>query len=249
MKKLFWRRGVQGMLALAAAVAVLSPAAAQAQITRVSSSSDWTQAFGFNLGYFALKGDDSRGDDDVLFRNKESLLFETKDFNGPQVGAEWLVGLGEYLEGGVGIGFYQRSVPSIYASLVHEDGREIEQDLKLRVVPITATVRFLPIGRRTAVQPYVGAGIGLFNWRYTETGEFVDFNSDIFVDSFEAKGNEIGPVILGGIRFAVSESLLVGGELRYQDAKGDTGGIDEGFVGEKIHLGGWTTNFGIHFKF
>lgn len=237
------------MLGAIAVTAVLSPVSAQAQITRVSSSSDWTQAIGFNIGYFALKGDDSRGEDDVLFRNKESLLFETKDFNGAQIGAEWLVGLGEYLEGGVGIGFYQRTAPSIYRSLVNADGSEIEQDLKLRIVPMSATVRFLPVGRRNTLQPYIGAGIGLYNWRYTETGDFVDPSNNIFRASFEASGNEIGPVILGGLRFNVSEAFLVGGEFRYQDAKGDTGGISEGFLGEKIHLGGWSTNFGIHFKF
>ena len=237
------------MLGAIAMAAVLSPSAAHAQITRVNSSSDWTQAIGFNIGYFALKGDDSRGEDDVLFRNKESLLFDTKDFNGAQIGAEWLVGLGEYLEGGVGIGFYQRTAPSIYRSLVNADGSEIEQDLKLRIVPMNATVRFLPVGRRNSVQPYIGAGIGLFNWRYTETGEFVDPSNNIFRASFKASGNEVGPVILGGLRFNLSEAFLVGGEVRYQDATGDTGGINEGFVGDRINLGGWTTNFAIHFKF
>ncbi|HVL66031.1 MAG TPA: outer membrane beta-barrel protein [Vicinamibacterales bacterium] len=245
----YWRWGVQCVLGVIAAAAILAPATAHAQITRVGTSADWRQAIGFNLGYFALKGEDGRGEDDVLFRNRDSLLFELKDFNGARIGAEWLVALGEYLEGGVGISFYQRSVPSIYARLVHPNGAEIEQDLKLRTVPIDATVRFLPVGRRGSVQPYVGAGIALINWRYTETGEFVGFSDEIFRASFEAKGNEVGPLILGGIRFAAGDVWLVGGEIRYQDAKGATGGISEGFLGEKIHLGGWTTNFTVHFRF
>jgi opacity protein-like surface antigen len=243
-----WRRVSQVFLGVMAA-AILAPAPAQAQIVRVGSSSDWNQAIGFNLGYFVVKGDDKRGEDDVLFRNQDSLIFDTKDFNGATIGAEWLIGLGDYLEGGVGVGYYQKSVPSIYGALVQDDGTEIEQDLKLRIVPITATVRFLPIGRRNSVQPYVGAGIGFFNWRYSETGEFVDFNNDVFRANFEADGNEIGPVVLGGVRVAASDAWLVGGEIKWQDAKGDTGGIDEGFLGDKIHLGGWTTSLTVHFKF
>lgn len=244
----FWRRVRQVFLGVMAA-AILAPATAQAQIVRIGSSSDWNQAINFNLGYFVLKGDDGRGEDDVLFRNKDSLLFETKDFNGATIGAEWLIGLSDYLEGGVGIGYYQKTVPSIYGALVQDDGTEIEQDLKLRIVPITATVRFVPMGRRNPIQPYVGAGIGFYNWRYSETGEFVDFNNDVFRATFDAKGNEIGPVVLGGVRFAAADVWLVGGEIRWQDAKGDTGGIDEGFLGDKIHLGGWTTSVTFGFRF
>lgn len=249
MTTTYWQRGLQTIFGILAAAAILSPAPAAAQITRVSSSSDWKQAIGFNIGYLALKGDDARGEDDVLFRNQDSLIFETDDFNGGHIGAEWLVGLSRHLEAGAGIGFYSRTVPSIYRDFVNENGTEIDQDLKLRIVPMTATVRFVPTGRDASVQPYIGAGIGAFNWRYSETGEFVDFNGDIFRASYVAKGTEVGPVILGGIRFAVADVWMIGGEVRWHDAKGDTGGFEEGFLGDKIDLGGWTTSFGIHFRF
>ena len=58
---------------------------------------------------------------------------------------------------------------------VDNDGSEIEQDLRLRIVPIAFTIRVLPLGQSSAVQPYFGAGLGIFNWRYSESGEFVDF--------------------------------------------------------------------------
>jgi hypothetical protein len=244
----FLRWGAGGLAAVAIAT-VLAPVPAHAQISRVSGSSDSRQAIGFNLGYFAVKGEDSRGEDDVLFRDLDSLLFDISDFNGASFGAEWLVALTDYIEVGAGASFYSRSVPSIYRFLENADGSQIEQDLKLRQIPMAATVRFLPLGRRASVQPYIGAGIGAINWRYTETGEFVDENDDIFRASFEAKGTEVGPVILGGIRFPVADVWLIGGEVRWHSAKGDTGGIDEGFLGDKIELGGWTTNFAVHFRF
>lgn len=245
----FWRRGVPCLLGLLTAGVILAPAPAQAQITRVSNT-EWNQAFGFKIGYFAVKGDDARGEDgdDVIFNNQDSLLFDTKDFNGGSVGAEWLISLGRYFEAGADVSYYQRTVPSIYRDLVSEDGFEIEQDLKLRMIPISGTFRFLPAGRGT-VQPFIGAGVSVIPWRYSETGEFIDVNGDLFRDTFSAKGTEVAPVALFGIRFAVGDAWLVGGEFRYQDAKGDTGGFDAGFLGDKIHLGGWTSNFGIHFRF
>ena len=243
------RRCVRVVLGAMAIVAIVTPATASAQITRVSSSSDLRQAIGFNLGYFSIKDLDSRGTDDVLFLNLDSLLFDIDEFNGATYGAEWLFAVTDYIEVGAGIGFYQQTVPSIYRFLVGSDETEIAQELKLRQIPMSATVRFLPIGRRAAVQPYIGAGIGAINWRYTETGEFVDFDNNVFRDSFKADGTEIGPVVLGGVRFPIADVWLLGGEIRWHSAEGETGGIDAGFLGNKIDLGGWSANFTAHFRF
>lgn len=243
------RRVVQ----LASAVTVLAIAGvvpAQAQVRRVESGRN---AIGFNFGYFALRGLDSRVDDDVLVQDlsqgEYSLAFDIKDFNGATFGGEWVVGIGEYLEAGFGAGFYQGTVPSVYDQKVRDDGREIAQELKLRIVPLTATVRFLPIGRR-GITPYVGAGIGGFNWHYSEVGEFIFQNDVTDNDRFVADGWAAGPVVLGGIRFPVGDVWTVGGELRWQKAVGE-GLIDQNefFLGDKIDLGGWTTNFTVHLRF
>lgn len=248
MMKRMWLRGMRCALGLAAAAAILAPQAAQAQITRVGSSADTNQAFGFNLGYFVLRSEESRVSGDVLFNDLESLAFDIDEFNGPTFGAEYLVGFGDFIEAGFGINYHQRTVPSVYRDLVNVNGAEIAQDLKLRVVPMTATVRFLPIGRR-GVAPYVGGGVGLFNWKYTETGEFVDSNDDIFRGSFGADGNAFGGVILGGIRVPVADMWTVGGEVRWQKAEGDTSAGQPGLLGDKIDLGGWTTSFTMHVRF
>ena len=54
-------------------------------------------------------------------------------------------------------------MPTVYTDFVNANGTEIEQDLKLRIVPFTATVRFLPLGHHDGVEPYIGAGVGVFN--------------------------------------------------------------------------------------
>jgi opacity protein-like surface antigen len=237
-------------IALAAAGLAIAAAPAHAQVKRVETGKN---AIGFNIGYFAVRGVDARDDDDVLIQDLSqgaySLAFEVNDFNNATFGGEWVLGLGDYLEAGFGAGFYQRTVASVYAQKIRDDGSEIAQDLKLRIVPLTATVRFLPIGRK-GVTPYVGGGIGAFNWHYSEVGEFIFQNDVTDTDRFVADGTAVGPVVLGGIRFPVSDVFTVGGEIRYQKAVGK-GLIDQNefFLGDKIDLGGWTTNFTFHMRF
>lgn len=207
------------------------------------------QSINFYVGGFVAKGEDGRDRQDVLWNNLDFLAFDLKDFNGPTVGAEYLVGLNEFLDAGLGVGVYKRTVPSVYAQLVHDnDGAEIEQDLKLRMVPFTATVRFLPLGRSAGIEPYIGAGVAIINWRYSESGEFVDFtDGSIFRDSFVGKGTATGPTVLGGIRIPLG-SWGFGGEIRWQDAKGDLP-ADLGFAGDKIDLGGWNYLATINVRF
>lgn len=199
------------------------------------------QSLGLNVGYFSVRGEDARIPDDVLLENVNLFAFDIRDFSLGTVGAEWLIGIGDYFDAGVGVGFYRRTVPSAYADFIDIDGSEISQDFRLRVVPLTATVRVLPFGRDTSLQPYVGGGIGLFNWRYSEVGEFIDFsNFDIFRDRFVASGHDVGGLMLVGLRVPFGDRFAAGGEVRYQSASGRVG-IDQGFLNERIDLGGITT--------
>ena len=196
------------------------------------------QSLNFSLGYFTVRGEDARVEGDALVVNRDLYLFDFADFNGPSIGADYLVGLGDYFEVGAGIGYTSRAVDTIYDLFEHSDGSEIEQELKLRIVPMTATVRILPLGHTNPFQPYIGGGIGIYNWRYSETGEFIDFSvpgQPIFRDSYVASGTSIGPVAVFGLRFPVGQATI-GGEVRYQKAEGD---LDErDFLGPKIDLGG-----------
>ena len=118
-----------------------SPASAQVvQVTRA----DARNLVGFNLGYFMVNGEDSRVDGDVLLADLNDLAFQVDDFNNWTFGGEWLFGVSRYLETGVGVGYYSRTVTSVYRDFVNDNGSEIAQDLKLRIAPISATIRFLP---------------------------------------------------------------------------------------------------------
>jgi len=92
-----------------------------------------------------------------------------------------------------------------------------------------------------------GAGVGVFNWRYVESGDWVDSNNDIYRDSFVGSGTATGPVILGGLRIPAG-IWDIGGEVRWQKAKGELP-TSESFSADSINLGGWTysATFNIHF--
>jgi hypothetical protein len=205
------------------------------------STSYAQQSLNFYLGGFVPTGEDNRGNidgGDVLVNNLDFLAFNVEDFKGATAGVEYLVGLGDYLDAGLGIGTYRRTVPSVYADLVNANGSEIEQDLRLRIIPFTATVRFLPAGRDAWLVPYIGAGVGVFNWRYSETGDWVRSDDSIYRDTFVGSGTATGPVILGGLRLPIG-ALDLGYETRWQKAKGDLP-TSESFSADSINLGGWT---------
>jgi hypothetical protein len=214
-------------LALMAALSL--PATASAQ-----------QSFSLYVGGFFPRSLDARSDNDVLLENQfngdYALLFDLDEFHGATIGAEWLAAIGDRVEAGFGVGYYGQAVDSEYASFEEDDGTLIEQDLRLRVAPLSATVRLVPTGRDSAIQPYFGAGIAVFAWRYSETGEFIDtFDDSVFTDRFVGSGATVGPVLLGGLRFPVG-AWDIGGELRYQRAEGEL--PEDEFLGDTIDLGG-----------
>jgi len=217
--------------------AIMIPSVASAQ-----------QSLNFSIGGFVPRGEDGRPNDDVLVNNRDFLAFDIKDFNGATYGAEWLTGLGNHFEAGLGLGFYSQTVPAIYPGFVNDDGTEIEQDIKLRVAPFTATIRFLPLGhRKGGIEPYIGGGVGVFAWRYSETGQFLATDSSIFRGNFVTNGSASGPLILGGIRIPVG-NWGVGFEARHQSAEGKIPAEDD-FAGTKIDLGGFTYNFTVNVRF
>ena len=234
------RRFAASLAAVAAVLVVLGFIA-----TPVASAQ---QSVNFSIGGFTPRGFDGRSNDDVLVNNMDFLLFDVNDLNGPVVNADWLIGFGDWLEGGLGIGWYSRTSPAIYRNFTNADGSEIEQDLKLRVIPFSATVRILPLGRNAGIQPYIGGGVGVLQYRYSESGGFIDFGDlSIFNSTYVGSGTATGPVILGGIRFPVS-TTDIGFEMRHQSGKAELP-PEEQFAGPEIDLGGMNYLFTINVRF
>jgi len=212
------------------------------------------QSVNFYLGGFTPRALDARPNEDVLVANGAFLSTLNRDrgidigeFNNVTVGGEWLFAMTRNVEGGLGVAFYQKSVRTVDTDKVHPNGTDIEQTLKLRIVPLTATIRFVPFGNDQPIQPYFGAGVGVYRWRYSETGEFRDPQDIIFPGNFVGSGSAAGPTILGGVRFPAGPAV-VGFEIRHQSAQGKLPD-DQGFAGTKIDLGGYNYLLTMSYKF
>ncbi|HKB10583.1 MAG TPA: hypothetical protein VKD69_08010 [Vicinamibacterales bacterium] len=232
------KAGLKACAVLAAIGAAMMPAPAAAQ-----------QSINFSFGGFSPRAEDARSANDVLVQNRSFLDFDIGDLTGATVSGEYLIGLSDYFDAGVGIGFYQHStLAADRFSEFQGTGDPILADLKLRVVPFNATFRWLPLGHRAGVVPYIGGGVGVFGWRYSESGDFVaSDNVTIIHGNFVGSGSATGPVVVGGLRVPVG-GWSFGGEVKYQSATGNLP-ADQSFAGTKIDLGGFTYafTFGVRF--
>jgi opacity protein-like surface antigen len=212
------------------------------------------------VGGFIPKGLDGRTHGDVLAENLafRTLFDDVGDqdpihlFTGVNAGGEVLFGLGDFLEAGVGVGVFQSKERfSFYTDFTDTDGTDIEQSTKFRIVPVSVTVRAFPIGRTTPVQPYVGGGVNFYRWKYTESGEFIDFSDatlPVFSDTFTDSGSAVGATILGGVRVPVGRTLMIGGEVRWQGGSADLA-PELNFAGNKLDLSGVSVGATVHVKF
>jgi len=222
-----------------------------AAVFAAPASAQIVQSLHLGAGGFFPRGYDSRASGDVLVEDLNSLAFTIKDFNSWNVFGEWLVGFGPHIEVSAGVSYYKGSAPTIYQDLTHPDGTEIQQELGLRVVPITAMVRFLPIGRASSVQPYFGIGLSALPYRYTESGEFVDYSDySTFKNRYVATGTAIGAATAIGARIPIKGDIWgLTTEWRYQFGTGETGGLAAGFLNDKIDLSGNYFNVGLLVRF
>lgn len=210
------------------------------------------QTVNFYLGGFVPRSLSSRSADDVLVRDYYQssggfLVFNIADFKGATAGGEYLAGLGDWFDAGLSIGIYSRSAPAFDADFSHPDGSDVESTLALRVIPMTATFRYLPLGHHDAIEPYIGAGVGILRWRYTESGDFVNASNNIIRGTFTASDTAVGPVIVGGVRVPIG-SARIGGEIRYQKATGKLPPAQE-FAGATVDLGGFSYLFTFGMRF
>jgi hypothetical protein len=185
------KAGLKACAVLAVFGAAMSPVPAAAQ-----------QTINFSFGGFSPKAEDARDPNDVLVNNQSFLLFDTSGLHGVKFGGEWLVPIGNFFDAAGGIEFFQNStLAEDRFSEFEGTGDPILAELKLRTVPISATFRFLPLGRQGGVQPYIGGGVSIINYRYSETGDFVaDDNVTIIHGNFVGDGWKAGPVVLDRAR-------------------------------------------------
>jgi opacity protein-like surface antigen len=193
--------------------------------------------------------------DSNLFKEDFALYtVEKSDFVGFTGGVEFNARFAKNFELGVSVDGYGRTIDTVYRNFVRADGHEIVQTLKLDIVPVGVTIRWIPGHRHAAVQPYLGGGGDAFFWHYEEFGDFVDFTTPgnpVVSDSLHSDGVTFGGHVLGGLRFAVTRDVFIVAEGRYQWAKEHNMGQDFFNPGNpaQLDLSGPSATLGVHINF
>jgi hypothetical protein len=208
---------------------------------------------------------------ETLFQDLNSLYYKLgedptqgvvpSDFDGVYGGVEYNQVLTDYVELGVHLDGYGRTVDTSYRDYTWDDHSEIRQSLKLSMVPLGVTIRFLPTSKRTKIAPYVGGGVDAVYYQYEEFGDFVcfppssgdcRFDYDVVPNHFQGDGAAFGVHALGGLRVYLNRDFAIVGEGRYQWAEDDMGddfAPNEPGLINRIDLSGWTVTVGVHVRF
>jgi hypothetical protein len=206
-------------------------------------------------GYFPRQNE-------TLFEDDRSLYIVGKsDFYGVFGGVEYNRVLLDNVELGIHLDGYSRTVDTSYRDYTWDDGSEIRQSLKLNMVPLGVSLRFVPTSKRTKIAPFVGGGVDAIFWKYQEYGDFIcfppaggacEYDWDIVSDAFYADGTAFGFHALGGLRVYVNRDFAIVAEGRYQWAEDDMGddfAPNEPGLVNRIDLSGWTFTVGVHVRF
>lgn len=186
----------------------------------------------------------------ILFDDSVALYqVEKKDFQGAFGGIEFTKSLAPNLELGLCVDGYGREIPSFYRDYTRPSGRDIEQTLRLAIVPVSAIVRIVPAGRYRTWTPYLGVGVSAISWQYEEFGDFIDFGQRDFpvvADSFKSKGVTTGLVLNAGLRYRINEDFQVTADFRNFSGKQKMGGD---FAPNEIDLSGSAVTVGFRLTF
>ena len=117
---------------------------------------------------------------------------------------------------------------------MYEDGGEIEHSARLAMTELSLGVRLRLLDSTARVRPYLIGGFSGAYYRYSEIGDFVDFDTaDIFYDVFEEKSFLPGFFVGAGADVAVARlpdggRVELFGEFRFARSQGEH---REGFDG------------------
>jgi hypothetical protein len=171
------------------------------------------------------------------------------DWQGFTGGIAYFTKVAPNVEIGVSLDGYSRQLDTSYRRYARPDGSEIYQTLRLRMVPMGLSIRFVPTGRRARVAPYLEFGGDLISYKYEAFGDFIDFRDDdlpVLDDSFVSDGFGLGFHAAAGLKIPINHDFSIVGEGRYQRAKDD---MPDDFPFNEIDLSGWSATVGFNIRF
>lgn len=207
------------------------------------SGSIFSQSVNLKIGLFF-----PQLNSDLWEINMENLTFARPDMVNGYYGAEFESPFGRYSSFFLEFGSFNKTVEAQYRDYTYMNGDPIFQSVSLRIVPIEAGIKYYPSGHRHTLNPFIGAGVGLYFWTYQQWGDFINFTDDTISDGF-AETRRIGFGLNGrvGLVYRFSSRLAFALEGKYQYLKGRLSEYFEGF--NSLDMGGFTANASINIYF
>jgi hypothetical protein len=211
-------------------------------------------------GSLTLRGGFALADaaSEIFSFSTRELTLQRGDFHGPALGLDLAIRLASRADLVFSAAYAGARATSEFRDWVDQDGLPIEQTTSFRRVPLSASIkayltprgrsigRFAWIPARWA--PYLGAGGGAVWYRFSQRGDFVDFNTlDVFHDRFSSSRWTGTVHALAGIDFSLSPRWAINTEGKYSRARAELGDAFQGF--DRIDLSGFATTVGIQLRF
>lgn len=242
-----------GALLSLGAGALLTPADLSGQQARDFLFGTPHVSLAFNMGYGM-----PRGNSEIFDFVTDELTVEKSDFYAMVVGGSFGIRITERTEVALDVSYSNSSTPSEFRDWVDMDDLPIEQTTRLRMVPVTVSLKayLFDRGRRISSlawvpgtwAPFVGVGGGKVYYDFKQAGDFVDFETyEIFWDTFRSDGDAGIFHVMAGAEYSLSPTFYLTGEGRYSWAEADMGRDFVGF--DPISLGGFQATVGLAVRF
>lgn len=209
--------------------------------------------FGFHIGGFF-----SGADSDLFDMVTRELTLDKSDFQALDFGVDLGINMREKIDLVFSIDHSNSDKSSEFRDFVDEQGLPITQTTSFSQTPLTVGIKYLlmPRGRQvgqyawlpSTIVPFVGGGVGVLWYEFTQNGSFVDFEtSEIFPANLKSSGN-VGTLYLdAGADIHLYKMTYLTFNVRYSWAEDD---LSQDFMGfNPIDLSGIRLTTGIQWHF
>lgn len=227
----------------AALVVALAPAASEAQY-RPHRPGD-QGSIRVLLGQFSPDCDSQYWDDKFL-----DFTGSASDFEDWAVQMDYRHPLGQGSALLLGMSWYEGATSQAYRDYVDSGGRSIAHRTSLATWDVSAAWIYEFGQRRSAVTPYLGAGVGYLLWELEEVGDFINFGDPdlpIFRAGYGSRDGTWEILAVVGLDIRLGHAVSLVAQARWRDADDELGGDFVGFG--KLDLSGIDYALGFAYSF
>ena len=162
------------------------------------------------------------------FRNFTGSRSDLRDVIG---GGDFIFHLDRYNAVMFSASFYTTTANQSFRNFLDQDNNSIRHHTDFDISSGSVAYVLFPAGTHTPVIPYLGAGVGFYNWRLREAGDFIDFShgNAIFGAVNTDSGTAFGYFFVAGLELPVTRHLAILVDGRYTKSHDNLGGDFQGF--------------------